>query len=93
MKKPVIFIVINIAIIVGLSIVQVVVANGISTSGIELSKVQQQIGELKRSNAMLHEQILTASSLTSIASIASSMGFEEEKSPLVISSPLPLARR
>ncbi|MBI5044883.1 MAG: hypothetical protein HZC02_03085 [Candidatus Levybacteria bacterium] len=93
MKKPVIFIIINIMIIMGLSIVQVVVANSISTSGIELNKLQQQISELKRSNAMLHEQVLIASSFTTIASKASSMGFEEGKSPLVISSPLPIARR
>lgn len=93
MKKPAFFIIFNIAIIVGLSIVQVVVANGISTAGIELSKVQSQISELRKQNELLHEQVLTASSLTTIASRASEMGFEEGKTTLVISQPLPLARR
>ena len=93
MNRPAIFIAINIAIIVGLSVVQVVVANSISTTGIELSKIQQDIASLKKQNAILHENVLTASSFTQIASRASEMGFEEGKSTLVISEPLPLARR
>lgn len=93
MRKPAIFIVINVAIIIGLSIVQVVVANSISTTGIELSNIQHEIATLKKENANLHVQVLTASSLTQIASRASEMGFEESKKTLVISEPLPLARR
>lgn len=93
MKKPAVFIALNVAIITGLSIVQVVVANSISTTGIELSNIQHEISELRKDNAILHEQMLTASSLTNIASRASELGFEESKTTLVISAPLPLARR
>lgn len=93
MKRPAIFIAFNIIIIIALSIVQVVAANSISTTGIELGKIQDQISDLTKQNEVLHEQVLTLSSLTSISSRAAEMGFVESKSTLVISQPLPLARR
>ncbi len=93
MKRPLYFIIFNIVIIIALSLVQVVIANSISTTGIELAKLQSEISELKKKNALLYEQILISSSLTQIASAASTMGFEETTSQLVISSPLPIARR
>lgn len=93
MKKPVLFIILNLVVIIGLSIAQVVAANSISTTGIELGKIQDQITQLEKENEVLKEQVLTLSSLTTIASRASDMGFEEGKSTLVISQPLPLARR
>ncbi len=93
MKKPLYFIAFNIIIIIVLSLVQVVIANSISTTGIELAKLQSEISELKKKNALLHEKILTSASLTKIASAASAMGFEETTSQIVISAPLPLARR
>lgn len=93
MKRPAIFIGLNIAIIIGLSVVQVVVATSIATKGIELSTIQQQIAELKKQNALLYEQVLTAEAFTTIASRASEMGFEESSNNLVFSSPVPLARR
>lgn len=93
MKKPVLFIILNLVVIIGLSIAQVVAANSISTTGIELGKIQDQITQLEKDNEVLKEQVLTLSSLTTIASRAADMGFEEGKSTLVISQPLPLARR
>ncbi len=93
MKKPVLFIILNLTVIIGLSIAQVVAANSISTTGIELGKIQDQTTKLQKQNEILKEQVLTLSSLTSIASRAGSMGFEEGKSTLVISQPLPIARR
>ena len=93
MKKPLILIGFNIVVILFLSLVQVVVANSISTTGIELEKMHEEIAVLQKKNALLHEEVLVASSLTNIASKAAELGFSEEKSPLVLSSPLPLARR
>lgn len=93
MKKPVIFIGLNIIIIITFSLIQVVAANSISTTGIELNKIQQQIAELKKDNAALHEQVLSQSSFNYIASKAASMGFDESVSTVVISSPLPIAVR
>lgn len=93
MKKPVLLIIINGIIIVTLSLVQVVVANSISTTGIELGKMEKEIAVYKKKNAVLHEQVLISSSLTQIASKAGEMGFEESKTQLVVESPLPIAKR
>ncbi|HVZ58182.1 MAG TPA: hypothetical protein VG935_00300 [Patescibacteria group bacterium] len=93
MKKPFVFIGINIAIIVGLSIVQVIAANSISTTGIQLSRIEDQIASVKKENTIIREQVLTLSALTTIASEASEMGFVQSKSPLVVTQPLPLARQ
>jgi cell division protein FtsL len=93
MKRPMLFISFNILVIVALSLVQVVVANSISTTGIELGKLQNEISELKKKNTILHEQVLVSASLTTIASEAATLGFEETSSPIVLSQPLPLARR
>lgn len=93
MKRPLVLIGFNVIVILFLSFVQVVVANSISTTGIELEKMQKEIAVLKKKNALLHEDVLVASSLTQISSKAAELGFTEEKSPFVLSSPLPLARR
>lgn len=93
MNKPLVFIGFNIAIVIALSLVQVIVSNSISTTGIELGKVQIEIETLKKKNAVLHEQVLVSSSLTMIASHAAEMGFEDSKTPIVLSNDIPLARR
>ncbi len=93
MKKPLLVVMLNGFIILCLSLVQVVVANSISTTGIELGKIENEIAAYKKKNAVLHEQVLISSSLTNIASEASRLGFEESKSQLVVESPLPIAKR
>lgn len=93
MKKPLFFIGLNIFAIVILSIVQVVVANSISTTGIELGKIQAQIADLEKKNAVLHEQVLLSASLTEIASEAATMGFVPSQGQVVLSTPLPIALR
>ena len=93
MKRPVLFIIANITIIVVLSVIQVVVANSISTTGIELGELNHKISSIKKENEILREQVLTGSSLTTIASKAGELGFESKKAQLVISDQLPLARR
>ena len=93
MKKPLVFIGLNIAIILALFLVQVIISHSISTTGIELGKLQNEISSLKKKNAMLHEQVLTSSSLTTIASRAATLGFKDASSPIVLSDETPLARR
>ena len=93
MKKPIIFIILNLVIIISFSLIQVMAANSISTTGIELNKIEQQISLLKKQNSTLHEQVLAQSSLNYIESKAAAMGFSQSVSTLVISTPLPLARR
>ena len=80
MRTPIIFIIVLITLVIGLSIVQVVVSNNLSTTGIELAKLEDKITVYKKENAILQEKILIASSFTTIASKAADMGFVEEKS-------------
>jgi cell division protein FtsL len=93
MKKPILFIILNGFVILTLSLVQVVVANSISTTGIEIGKIDKELATYKKKNAVLHEQVLIASSLTHVASVAATMGFNEAKTQLVVETPLPLAVR
>lgn len=79
MRTPIIFIIVLITLVIGLSIVQVVVSNNLSTTGIELAKIEDKITVYKKENALLQEKLLVASSFTNIASKAADMGFVEEK--------------
>lgn len=82
-----------VGVIVTLSIVHVVVSNMLSTTGIDLEKLQTDLTHFKKENTILEEQVLEASSLEHIASAAATMGFVDDKSPVVIDAPLPLAKR
>lgn len=93
MKRPFLFISFIIAIVVSLSIVQVVVSNSISTTGIELGKLQTEIAKYEKHNALLSEQILTVSSLTYIEEVAKEDGFVLSKSHIFLPTSLPLAKR
>lgn len=93
MKKSLIVIVFVLLIVISLSIVQVIVANRISTTGIEVSKMQQQIKAYRHTNAILKEKILKEASFTEIASKAGELGFAEAKNSTFLTAPLPLAKR
>ncbi|MGH7246037.1 MAG: hypothetical protein ACREGI_03830 [Candidatus Levyibacteriota bacterium] len=77
--------------IVCLSIVQITVSNILSTDGITLNNFTSQIDALKKENAVLREEVYTASSLTTISNDAGKLGFVEAKTPIVIANSLPLA--
>lgn len=91
MKKPVVFIALIIMIIVGLSVVQVTISNSLSTTGIELADIEEQITAYKKENAKLSEELLTVASFNTIASKAADMGFVSEKKHIGITAPMPLA--
>lgn len=91
MKKPAFFITCIVLIIIMLSIVQVIVSNNLSTTGIELAKYQEEINRYHRENTVLHEEILEKSSYTFIASKAAELGFVEEKSRVYLTDPVPVA--
>jgi len=81
-------------IILILAIVQISVSNMLSTGGIELAQVQNQIDNYQRDNAILKERIYTAASLTAIAAKAEKLGYTSVttgKAMLVIANPEPLA--
>lgn len=74
-----------------LTIVQIVVSNSLSTSGISLANVNREINQYKKENTFLRERLLEASSLTNIEKKALTMGFGREGTEFVIVAPLPLA--
>ena len=85
------YITLSIVAIIGLSVVRVVVTNNISTNGAELGELQEKVKQIKKENALLHEEILESSSLNYVASQAAEVGFVPSKTQMVVSSPLPLA--
>lgn len=91
MVKPTFIATVLIITIVVLSLVQIVVSNSLSTSGIQLSKLQNQIQTYKKQNYTLKEKFLAHSSLNRIASEAAELGFEGQKTVITISNSLPLA--
>jgi len=73
-------------IIVILSIIQAVVSNRLSTSGIVLGKIQDEIHYYKTENASLAEEYFLVTSLNNISSRAAVLGFVKEKFPLVLTT-------
>lgn len=66
------------------------VANKISTSGILLSKINDEIKVYKTQNSNLREDLFLKSSLTNISTQASKLGFVKQKENLIL-APLPVA--
>jgi hypothetical protein len=77
----------------GLILVRIVLSNMFSIDGIALSQMNTQISSLDRENMLLKEKIYTASSYTTIASDAATMGFVEEKSQISLSNASSIAIR
>ncbi len=92
MKKPffVIFLLfLTIGVLLG---VRTVVSARITTSGLELGKIQDEANEIKTQNAILKEKIFSLSSLTHVSEIASKDGFVESKQAFAVSGARPIAR-
>ena len=73
-------------IIIFLSIVQAVVSNRLSTAGLMVGKIEDEIRFYKTQNSFLSEELFRSSSLGTLASKAEELGFIEEKSPLVLTT-------
>ncbi len=92
MKKPSLIIIFLLGLIVVLSVVKVIVYNRLATSGAFVGEVEEQISFYKTQNAILSEELLASSSLTSIITKASELGFtNEDQSLLVLKRSRPLA--
>lgn len=92
MKKPLSFIAIIVGIVVFLSVLQVVVSNKLSTTGVVLGRYQDEIKQYETENTILAQKLLVSTSLQSIASQAAELGFIETTQKLVLSASVPLAR-
>ncbi len=92
MQKPALIIAIQIFVIILLSVVRISVSNRISTSGIAIAGMEDQVASLKKDNLILQEKLLTISSFTQIASKAAEIGFVPNKANFVISRSISVAR-
>lgn len=92
MKRPKLFIGLIFALVILLSVVRVSIENSISTTGIELVALNEELDEYKKDNYQLEEKYLRESSLTQIASRAAELGFVDTEKTVNLSTPLPLAR-
>ena len=92
MRKPALILSILIFVIIVLSVVRITVANRISTSGIALQNMEDQVSALRKENLILQEKLLALSSFTQIASKAAEMGFVPKTQNFVITTSVPVAR-
>lgn len=93
MKKSYILVIFLLGLAVSLSIAKAVLQNTLSTSGIFVSKAEKEIDFYKTQNAILSEELLTASSLTSIIEKAQQSGFTNENTLMVLKTSRPLAAK
>ena len=92
MKKPILLLSILILTIFSLFGARAIVSNGISTSGVELGKLQETTGKYKTQNVILREKIFALSSLSYIFEKAAKLGFVENKSNFAVSAARPIAK-
>jgi hypothetical protein len=93
MKKSYKIIIFLFGMIVALSVGKAILQNTLSTSGIFVGKIEQEISFYKTQNAILSEELLTASSLVNISDKAEQAGFTDEKNLMVIKTSKSLAIR
>jgi len=82
-----------IVVVLLLALARVMVSNRISTSGVALGRLNEEIQSLRVENDLLSEKLLSLSSLNNLASEAAKLGFNEKKDNFVLSNPLPIAQR
>lgn len=92
MNKPIIIIAVLFIAIGALLGVRSVVSARISTSGLELGKIQDLASVYKTENVILKEKIFSLSSLTHVSEAASKEGFVESKGAFAVSGQRPIAR-
>ena len=91
MTKTALIISLDITIIVFLLVVQTVISNRLSTGGLMLEKIEDQIHSYSVENAILGEKVADASSLTQILAKADKLNFVESKTAFVLTKSQPLA--
>jgi cell division protein FtsL len=91
MKKPMLLVGSLLFVIIALSVVRITLVNSISTTGIELVDLQNQITKYNKDNELLKEKYLEAASYTNISAKAKRLGFGPQKSQIDMTAPLPLA--
>lgn len=92
MKKPYLLLSGILGIIILLSVVQISLSNILSTGGIQIATMQEELLSYQKENAQLKEQIYSLASLTHITDVASGQGYvKETATAFVLDNPTPLA--
>ena len=91
MKRPGLLVFFVILTIIVLSVVRITFINSISTTGIELNNIQNEISSYKKQNALLQEKYLELAAFTNIEKKAKVLGFTQINSSINLSAPIPLA--
>lgn len=93
MKKPSFVIILLIGIIILLSIVHAGISNRLSTKGVMVGKIEEEISYYQTQNSMLSEEFLSYISFVNLSSKASKLGFAKARERIVLNSSPPLAVR
>lgn len=93
MKKPLVLLGFLGMIVVALLLAQITLVNSLSTTGINLVDIQNQIDTYKKQNEILKVAYLQAASYTNIATQAQKLGYVPVKSEIDLAAPMPLALR
>lgn len=91
MKKSHIIIIFLLGLIVSMSMIKGIVYNRLSTSGVFVGRVEDEIVYYKTQNAKLLEELLISTSLINIASKATEAGFVNDDSLMVLKTSNSLA--
>ncbi|HSX09809.1 MAG TPA: hypothetical protein VLF93_06665 [Candidatus Saccharimonadales bacterium] len=91
MKKPIFIISFLGVVVVALLIARIAMVNSISTTGITLVNIQNQIAEYKRQNELLKVAYLQSASYNTIGKEAKKLGYVPVTSEIDLSAPQPLA--
>lgn len=93
MKRLIVLFFPFVVVIIILTLSHVMVANMLSTTGVELDKLQTDLTKYKKENIFLHEKFLADTSLNHIASAAAEMGFVDALTNVYLPAELPLTNR
>jgi len=77
--------------VLALIIVRTFIANNVSTSGVVLGNVQNQINAYRLKNSILSQQVYSLSALTNIAAKAEKIGYVDKTQEFVLSNSIPIA--
>lgn len=91
MRKPALIIGILIFVILTLSVVRIFISNNISTSGMLLGKVGEELDKYRFENSIIAEKLYTMSSLTSASQKAYDLGYVDTKNEFVLNKQVPVA--
>ncbi len=80
-----------VGIVIFLLVLQVVVSNRLSTAGIELNRIENDVRNLTQENEILEERIASASALLTLKEKAFEPGFTRQVSPVFLAHDLPVA--